>query len=114
MFFIHISRKIILLKKLKKKKAFSLFVYPDAALSVDTFEQGEFSVYPNPVNDQLTIKSKVTVDQVTLYNMMGQKVMQQQPNGLDVNMNLAHLNKGIYFVEVKTGNHVKTVKVLKN
>ncbi|MBK42881.1 MAG: hypothetical protein CMC83_03295 [Flavobacteriaceae bacterium] len=73
-----------------------------------------FSYYPNPVNDQLTIRAQKNVDDITVYNMLGQVVLSQKPNSLDCTVDMAEMQAGAYFVKVSIDNSVETVRVLKN
>ena len=72
-----------------------------------------FSYYPNPVNDQLTIRAQKNVDDITVYNMLGQVVLSQKPNSLDCTVDMAEMQAGAYFVKVSIDNSVETVRVLK-
>ncbi|PKA83819.1 putative secreted protein (Por secretion system target) [Ulvibacter sp. MAR_2010_11] len=59
-------------------------------------------VYPNPVNDLLTIKAPMdTVETVQLYTLTGQKLIDGQfRNQLD----LSEYDAGIYFLQIKLKN----------
>ena len=70
--------------------------------------------FPNPVDDQLIIKAQKNVDQITVYNMLGQVVLSQQPNSLDSLVDMAQMQTGAYFVQVSIDNSIETVRVLKN
>ena len=73
----------------------------------------DFTYYPNPVNDQLTIKAQRNVENVTVFNMLGQVVLRQSPNSLECVVNMAEMQTGAYFVRVSIGNTTETVRVLK-
>ncbi len=82
-------------------------------LSVDDYTEIDFNYYPNPVNDQLTIKAQRNVENVTVLNMLGQVVLRQSPNSLECVVNMAEMQTGAYFVRVSNGNTIETVRVLK-
>jgi len=72
------------------------------------------SIFPNPADDQLIIKSEQLPDRVIIYNTMGQKVIEailefQSDRIIDV----AKLVSGAYVVKVYSGNKRYTAKMIK-
>ena len=69
------------------------------AMEEITFED-EFSIFPNPAKDVLTISSKngLRIDEIVIYNQIGQKVLHAKrlTNSIDVSM----LQPGMYMVEI--------------
>ena len=82
-------------------------------LGVEDFSATNFSVYPNPVKDMLNIKSSASVDNVTVYDILGKVVLQENPGTISPAINMSNLSSGSYLVQVTIGNSSKTVKVLK-
>jgi len=64
------------------------------------------NVYPNPVNEQLTIQTNETIETISIYNTVGKLVMQQNSKSFSV----ADLAKGIYQAVVKTNKGFGTVR----
>ncbi len=64
----------------------------------------EFSFFPNPAKDRLTIKyytkENLTID---IYNVLGSKVKSISYSGLDTEISIADLQNGIYFIRFKDG-----------
>lgn len=85
----------------------------DITIGVDEFSADKFSVYPNPVKDMLNIKSSVAVDNVTVYDLLGKVVLQENPGKISPAINVSNLASGSYLVKVTIGDSSKTVKVLK-
>lgn len=86
-----------------------------AELSVPENQIETFSVYPNPVKDVLSIKTNLDLDNVQVYNLLGQSVAQFSGNSLaNKSINLSNLEDGLYMVEVIAGNKRQTFKVTKN
>ena len=83
-------------------------------LSIDDQTLKQFTYFPNPVNDMLTIRAQKDVDDITVYNMLGQVVKRQSPNTRDCTVDLSAMQTGAYFVQVSIDNTVETVRVLKN
>jgi hypothetical protein len=82
-------------------------------LGLDDPSMSEFTYFPNPVNDQLTINSQRDVKDITVYNMLGQVVVRQTPNMRNCTVDMSSMQTGAYFVQVSIGNTVETVRVLK-
>ena len=81
---------------------------------LDDLENNLFTYFPNPVDDQLIINAQKNVDEITIYNMLGQVVLSQQPNSLESLVDMAQMQTGAYFVQVSIDNSIETVRVLKN
>ena len=74
-------------------------------------ENGKLSVFPNPVDDVLTLKSDEEILGMKMYDVSGKEVLiDAQAKG---KVNVSELNAGIYFISVETskGNFVKEVVV---
>lgn len=70
----------------------------------------EFAVFPNPAQDEVTIKGAFSQAVVTIYNAQGQQVLNAEvANGQSINT--AALNAGMYLVKVES-NGKATVKNL--
>ncbi len=83
------------------------------SLGTEDFSADLFSVYPNPVQDILNIKSASNVDNVTVYDILGKVVLQEQPAKVSPSIDMSGLTSGAYLVKVTIGNASKTVKILK-
>lgn len=74
-------------------------------------------VFPNPANDVLNIEvnaSQSSLMEISVYNIMGQKVMEENAQILmginQHNLNISNLTNGIYFVTVKANGFENTMK----
>ena len=83
------------------------------SLSTDSFELNGFEYYPNPVNDKLALNAQNNIQNVSVYNMLGQEVVRIAPNTIDTEVDMSNLQIGTYFVKVTINNATKTIKVLK-
>lgn len=69
---------------------------------VETNADGNAIVlYPNPVKDNLKITSESGIEQVIVFNMIGQKVSERNEKGTNIELNLEALGKGTYLVTVR-------------
>lgn len=72
-------------------------------------------VYPNPAdNNFFTISTSESIEQVELYNIVGQQVLTQKGNKSVKAMTVKtdNLNKGVYFVKVSFANNKTSVAKL--
>lgn len=86
-------------------------IIPD--LSTGTFDTANFSYYPNPVTDILTLSYTNIISEVVVYNLLGQQVVAANPNATQTQMDLSGLTNGTYMVKVTSQETVKTIKVVK-
>ncbi|MCR9181687.1 MAG: T9SS type A sorting domain-containing protein [Flavobacteriaceae bacterium] len=82
-------------------------------LSTTENTQIEFDYYPNPVVNQLNFNSKSTIDNIKIYNLMGQQVLNQDINNNSGSIDMNYLSKGMYLAEITSGVHKTTAKILK-
>ena len=74
------------------------------------------AIYPNPVNDQITIyNTGFTVSEIEIYDVLGKKVVYQpvKDNIKQLTVNVSVLTAGIYFIEVRGEKDVLTGKFIK-
>jgi len=89
-------------------------VTANAALSTDEFDNpAVFTYYPNPVKNTLTLNAQNNIEDVRMYNMLGQEVMNAQPQAVDSDIDMSSLETGTYFVQVTIASITKTVRVVK-
>lgn len=85
-----------------------------AVLNTAEFDLSSILVYPNPVTDNLIISSpQRTIDQVMVYNYLGQLVLTTEPNVLETEIDMNNLNKGLYLVQISAEGNLETHKVIK-
>lgn len=85
----------------------------DIVLDRENFDIKAFTFHPNPVKDILNLSYSSDITSVTVFNLLGQKVISQQSHATDVKVDMSSLADGAYVVNVTSGNTVKTIKVIK-
>ncbi|MEX0997718.1 MAG: T9SS type A sorting domain-containing protein [Flavobacteriaceae bacterium] len=73
----------------------------------------DFNYYPNPVVNQFNFNSKSTIDNIKIYTLLGQLVLNQDINNNSGSIDMSQLSKGMYLAEVTSGEHKTTAKILK-
>ena len=85
----------------------------EAPLKTNTFEnKSSFKYYPNPVTNTLNFKSDKTISEVSVFNVIGQRVLKTK-SLVNNQLNMSELKDGIYLVNVTIDNITRTIKVIK-
>ena len=71
--------------------------------NVATVVESNVAVYPNPANDVLNIQLGENQSDMVIYNSVGQVVRRYDNVSGDMQINIADLNAGIYFVKTNNG-----------
>jgi hypothetical protein len=72
-----------------------------------------FSYYPNPSNGVLNLQSVDNIEHVSLYNLLGQRVLDNQVNATESKLDVSGLSTGTYLMKVTVNGQIGTYKVLK-
>ena len=73
----------------------------------------EFSIYPNPNNGEFSINvpaTKSTKLTVEVRNVLGQIVYSEDKSESTIKINLSHLDRGIYIINVESENNLSSSK----
>ncbi|NQV01014.1 MAG: T9SS type A sorting domain-containing protein [Bacteroidia bacterium] len=87
-------------------------------LGVPEFDAGfEFTVYPNPSKDRLSLQSIVFSRQfsiVEIYDFNGKKLIEKQipVETENFELNVSHLKSGVYFCKISTTKYSSTQKII--
>ncbi|QAA82934.1 T9SS type A sorting domain-containing protein [Aequorivita sp. H23M31] len=82
-------------------------------VGINENEISNINYFPNPVKDNLTISAANSIDAITVYNLLGQTVMQAQPRSTNVVLDLSSLPTGTYVLKANAADSVSTFKVVK-
>ena len=75
----------------------------------------DFSVFPNPVSDLLTVSTIESINQVSVYNSSGQLVQQiKESNSGVLQFNLQNIESGIYVLKVETDSNTFVERIVKS
>lgn len=85
----------------------------DAPLSLAGHDFIDYSFFPNPTSDKVIIQSKNEIQQVSVYNLTGQLLIEHKTNSKNTQVNIAELAVGTYFFKVKIKEQTVIFKVLK-
>lgn len=84
-------------------------------LNANNFNATGFKLYPNPVKDVLHLSYKQDITKVTVFNILGQQVLEQVVNSTQGQINMSNLAAGTYLIKVMadSDNKTETIKVIK-
>lgn len=94
----------------KAKHTNDYFVRLSVSADVDDLNAAKVGVYPNPVDDNLTINAE-GMKSVCIINMMGQKVYETSVNSDNVVLNMNNYQTGVYMIQVTTDEYKVTKRV---
>jgi ssDNA-binding replication factor A large subunit len=70
--------------------------------------EGSFNLYPNPADDHVFISTSGELKRVTVYNALGQLVVDEITTGKQYELPTASYTIGVYMVRVETADGVTT------
>jgi len=88
----------------------------NANLSLTQNENISFTLFPNPVTDDVNIlvpEVKDSKAQLEIYTALGQKVSEYKLQQGLTTLNISELSQGVYFVKVVDGKRTQTKKIIK-
>src|SRR5690606_6253940 len=95
--------------------SFGFGLYFDAKTVLGTEENTfkGFKFYPNPTNDILNLSAKNNIEQVFIYSLLGQKVLETSPNQHDATINVSSLTPGVYIMKLAVNGQSASYKFIK-
>jgi hypothetical protein len=85
-----------------------------SALSAPKFDKASIKMYPNPMKNTLTIEANGSIQRVSVYNVLGQEVMNASPKTNSATLQTSQLQKGVYMVTTDIDGVISTSKLLKD
>ncbi len=93
---------------------FDVKIWSPDTLSIDDVDgENAFTYYPNPTKNSLTLKAVNEIQNVSIYNMLGQEVLRTAPNAIEKDIDMSSLQTGTYFVQVTINDVTETVRIIK-
>ena len=77
---------------------------------VTELESSSVNVFPNPTSSRFTIEGE-GLSHVKVYNTVGQMIYETNCHGESVDINLSHVDAGVYMVRVSTANGDVTKRI---
>ncbi len=83
----------------------------EGTLGINENEISDFEYFYNPFNDMLNITSSEKLSNIQIFNILGQKVIDDEINNYSYIINLSNLSTSIYFIKVESNNGINTFKL---
>jgi len=97
---------------LPENSEYDLLIY-DPSLGVEDFAVEGLNFFPNPAVDFITINAKDAINNVTVFDMQGRKVLEQSGELNTMSLNVSQLPTGNYLANVKSGDNAQVIKIIK-
>lgn len=88
-------------------------VVPTASLSITELEDISVGFYPNPFKTSLSVTAAKTINTISLFNINGQMVMNEDIYATQASINIKDLSSGIYIAKVNFQDSEKSYKLIK-
>jgi hypothetical protein len=82
-------------------------------LGTGDFITANFAYYPNPVKDILNLSYTESITHVEAFNMLGQKVIDQQTNSESYQLDMSDLAQGHYIIKAFMADKVYIINIFK-
>lgn len=105
-----VSPRTLIITNENGDKAF----YGNTILDINSFELSEVSLYPNPVKNELYLKTTTIIERLEIYSITGELVKQESTLINASKINVENLVSGVYFLKLMTDEGViSTHKIIK-
>ena len=83
-------------------------------LSVGDTEFSGFSIFPNPVINELSFKANQPITNIEIYNILGERVLRiNDSNIINNKIDVSNLKSGNYLIKIQINDISKTYKLIK-
>lgn len=83
----------------------------DVATTIAEIDRPDILIFPNPCNNAITIKSIRANSKITIFDMNGKLILNNQSSNNQID--IRHLQPGIYTVKINDNNEIVTRKFIK-
>ena len=80
----------------------------------ESFDSTNFTFYPNPTSAILNISYDNIIEEVQVFNLLGQQLITNKTKHNEVVLDLSALPAATYFVKIISEGKSKMIKIVKN
>jgi hypothetical protein len=95
----------------------STYYFDDVAfsdgLSAPNYSISDFTMYPNPTKNQLTLEAIGTIQKIAIYTILGQEVLTKNTNNNNSTLDTSVLQKGVYIAKATVDGKESMLKFIK-
>jgi hypothetical protein len=78
-------------------------VIPESSVAVSEFDaEWQISIYPNPASDVVNIASRDMINKISVYNIFGALIKDQEVNAVNARVDISNLAEGLYILKFET------------
>lgn len=90
-------------------------IVPETVLGVEDVDASlsKISIYPNPATDLINFQSKTMIEEIQVYNLSGQNILNSKQTGMKVQMDISSLPTGVYIAKIKNNQGWISQKIVK-
>ena len=82
-------------------------------LGNENFDSSNFSYYPNPTSAILNLSYDAIIEEVQVFNLLGQQLITNKTKNKEVELDLSTLPTATYFVKIISEGKSKMIKIVK-
>lgn len=87
--------------------------FTNLILNTENQINNQLTLYPNPTLNTLNIRNQFPIDEIQIFDMSGKSVLTQKNLGQEAQINVRHLQKGVYIIKINSRGEIKTHKFSK-
>ena len=92
----------------------SFDVVVNAPTRVKSLAKSDIQLYPNPTDNIIYYESlKSKIHKLSLFELTGNKILEKNVQQYKGSIDISHLNKGLYLIQLNTSDGIKTIKIIK-
>jgi hypothetical protein len=91
----------------------NVYFHKNTTLGASNFEVAKVKLYPNPTSNILNIECAATIQTVSIYNVLGQEVLNRTIDSNTARIDVASFNSGIYVVKTVVDGVTSSTKFIK-
>jgi hypothetical protein len=81
--------------------------------NISPLKVSTLKLYPNPVRDELFVKSDTGIESIIVYGLQGNVLLRSNVHSSSATLSLGFLSRGIYVIQIKRADAVSTHKIIK-
>lgn len=94
--------------------AFDIIVASQDILAIEDNQVAvNITMYPNPAKSFVRFNTSEIIDNITIFNMLGQKVLSLDGNSNQLELDVNSLSTGTYIAKVQAGNEAQALQFIK-
>lgn len=82
-------------------------------LGINDYVFDKLNIYPNPVQDLVTISNNSVIENLEIFNIIGQIIFSKKYNSNEVQLDFSNYEKGIYLAKIYSESKSITTKIIK-